>query len=145
MLQNFDSSILDKETAVNKAQRIQVYYDFLKNEGYLPQLDRDGNIVFKVEGRTYLVLLDEQDEPFFRLVFPNFWRIESEEERHKVERAALIATAGTKVAKIFPISDNTWGTIEMFAATPESVLPVFMRSLSALNTAVMKFVEEMRK
>jgi len=130
---------------VNKAQRVSVYYDFLKKEGYLPELDRDGDIVFKIEGRTYLVILDENDEPFFRLVFPNFWRIESEAERKQVEHAAMVATASTKVAKIFPVGDNTWGTIEMFAATPEAVLPVFKRSLSALNTAVMKFVEEMRR
>ncbi len=130
---------------MNKAQRIQVYYDFLKSEGYLPELDRDGDLVFKIEGRTYLIILDENDEPFFRLVFPNFWRIESAAERAKVERAALIATASTKVAKIFPVGENTWGTVEMFASSPEHVLPVLLRSLSALNTAVMKFVEEMRK
>lgn len=130
---------------MNKAQRIQVYLDFLKKEGYVPQLDRDGDIVFKIEGRTYLIILDENDEVFFRLVFPNFWSIESEAERLKVERASVIATANTKVAKVFPVGNNTWATIELFAPSPESVLPVLMRSMSALMTAVNKFVEEMRK
>lgn len=130
---------------MSKAQRIQVYFDFLKKEGFVPQLDRDGDIVFKSEGRTYLVILDENDEVFFRLVFPNFWSIENEAERMKVERAALIATANTKVAKVFPVGNNTWATIEMFAPSPENVLPVFLRSMSALMTAVNKFVEEMRK
>ncbi len=130
---------------MNKAQRTQMYFDYLKREGYLPELDRDGDIVFKIEGRTYLIILDENDEPFFRLVFPNFWSIESEGERLKVEHAAVVATASTKAAKVFPVGNNTWATIEMFAESPTSVIPVFKRSLSALNTAVMKFVEEMRK
>jgi len=130
---------------VSKADNLQMYTDFLRAEGYVPQIDQDGDIVFKVEGGMYLILLDEKDDQFFRLIYPNFWSIESPNERIKVEKAALVATGNTKVAKVFPVGNNVWGAIEMFAASPEAIKPVFARALSALRTAVNSFKEEMHK
>lgn len=130
---------------MNKSARAKAYSDFLRSEGYIPELDKDGDIVFKSEGKTYLIIFDDSDELFFRLVFPNFWRIESPREREQVEAAALAATAGTKVAKVFPINDNVWATIELFGTSPEVIKPVFSRCLSALRSAVNTFVNEMRK
>ncbi len=130
---------------MSKKERAEIFSDFLRAEGYMPQLDQDGDIIFKVEGRTYLIILDDEDEEFFRLVFPNFWSIDSPSERAQVEKAALQATAKTKVAKIFPTSnDNVWGTIELFSSKPEHIKPVFRRSLGALRSAVNTFVTQMR-
>ena len=88
-----------------------VYLEHLKDEGYRPALDDDGDIYFKKEGKTYLIILDEDDPTFFRLVFPNFWEIESDEERERVVHAASAATAATKVTKVFPVEDNVWASI----------------------------------
>lgn len=133
-----------KEASVSKADRIQIVQDFLRNEGYAPQIDSDGDVVFKYEGRTYIVILDEGDTEFFRLVFPNFWPIEGLDERARVQQAALNATAGTKVAKVFLVRDNVWATTEMFVTNPEDALAVFKRIMSALQTAVQTFANEMR-
>ena len=128
---------------MSKADRVRVFCDFLKDEGYRPEVDEDGDIVFKSEGNTYLIILEENDEEYFRLVFPTFWSIESSEERKKVERAALKATADTKVAKVFPVRDDTWAAVELFASSLDDIKSVFSRSMSALQVAVGAFVEEM--
>jgi len=40
--------------------------DFLRNEGYAPSFDDDGDIKFKKEGDLYYVLVDEkQSSPFY--------------------------------------------------------------------------------
>lgn len=44
---------------MGKAETVKIYSDFLREEGYVPQIDKDGDIVFKVEGGTYLIILDE--------------------------------------------------------------------------------------
>ncbi|MCL6595365.1 MAG: hypothetical protein K6V73_04045, partial [Firmicutes bacterium] len=62
---------------MTRAQRAQGYLEFLAEEGYRPRLDADGDVVFKVEGGAYYILLDE-DEEFFRLIYPNFWPLETE-------------------------------------------------------------------
>lgn len=129
---------------MNKAARVQAFSDFLKEEGYAPKIDKDGDILFKVEGKSYLVILDENDLEFFRLIFPKFWSIDSDEERAKVEQAALRATSGTKVAKVFPVQDDTWASVELFTSSIEEAIRVFPRSLHALQTAVNTFAGQLR-
>jgi hypothetical protein len=119
----------------------EIILEYLREEGYLPKLDEDGDIVFKCEGRTYYVILDGNDEQFFRLVFPNFWSISDEEERARVMSAAQAATAKTKVAKIFPVKDDTWASVELFLPSAEAFNAVFSRSMSALRAAVQTFRE----
>jgi hypothetical protein len=98
----------------------------------------------KVEGRTYCILISKDDDEFFRLLYPNFWKIESEQERARVERACLEACCNTKVAKVFPVRDNVWATIEIFCLPVESFKLVFKRCLSALRAAVGTFAEQMK-
>ncbi|MEY3175452.1 MAG: hypothetical protein RLZZ436_3366 [Planctomycetota bacterium] len=132
------------EEAMGKAERISVILEHIKTEGYVPSIDDDGDILFKVEGRSYFVILDEKDEMFYRLVFPNFWSIEDDEERERVIQAATQASAKTKVAKIFPVKDDTWASIELFLSGPQEFIAVFSRSLSALQSAVGTFREAMQ-
>lgn len=132
------------EMLMSKQDRADMYRNYLAEEGFSPKLDSDGDVVFKYEGKSYCIIVDENDEEFFRLVFPNFWSIESDEEREKVLNAANYSTARTKVTKIFPIRDDTWAAIEMFCSPPEAFKISFRRCLSALQTGVNNFLEQMR-
>jgi hypothetical protein len=120
-----------------------MYRSFLRTEGYEAELDKDGDVAFTVEGRHYIILVDEEDPEFFRLIFPNFWSIDSSEERLKTAVAAVYATAKTKVAKVFQAGDNMWASVEMFVSTPHAVKPVLKRALGALETGVDHFRQAM--
>ena len=61
-------------------QGAERYLTFLAEEGYRPRIDANGNVAFKCEGRSYV----EKDEEYFCLSYPNFWRIESDEELSQV-------------------------------------------------------------
>jgi hypothetical protein len=125
-------------------QQVAEYFDsYLKGEGFAVTLDNDGDLVFKQEGRTYILIIDEKDTDFVRLTFPNFWSIESEDERKRATRAAMLATAKTKVAKVYLAGDNTWAAIETFAK-PEGFAPFIARGLMALRAAANNFAETMR-
>jgi len=131
-------------TLMTRSERAQAYMNILTEEGYRPSLDEDGDVVFKKEGRSYLILIDENDPRFFRLVFPNFWPIESELERARVVQAASATTGKIKVAKVFVVRDDVWATVELFVETPDSAKAVFERSMSVLTEAVDTFAEQMR-
>ena len=133
-----------KGVLLDRVTRANSYREYLAELGYRPEVDGDGDIVFKHEGRTYCIILSEKDDTYFQLVYPNFWKIEGAEERAKVILASVTATADTKVAKVYPVNDNVWACIEMFCATPEAVKPVFNRAISALAAGVGKFVDKMR-
>lgn len=125
--------------------KAEMYAEFLKSEGYSPTIDSDGDVVFKYEGRTYLLYGNESDPQFFRIAFPNFWAIESAEERRRVERACLEVTANMKVVKVYPVDDDTWASVELLVDPPEAFRAVFRRSLVLLQEAAHEFRERVTR
>lgn len=128
---------------MERAERARAYANYLAEEGYRPTIDQDGDVVFKIEGFMYYIAIDE-DEEFFRLVFPTFWPLESAEERERAERIALRVTDRMKVAKVLTTERGVVASLEMFVPGPESVFPVFPRCVQAIRGAVHAFTEAMR-
>ena len=116
----------------------------LAREGYKPEIDKDGDVRFKKEGGTYFVQLDASDQLFFRVGFPNFWPIESEDERLRVYAACNRTNATIKVAKVFAIKDNVWGSLELLLQEPGDFEALFERGVILLQHAVSMFANEMR-
>lgn len=130
---------------MDKQQRAMSYLLFLQAEGYSARIDEDGDVVYKKEGRTYFVDVDEKDDQFFRICFPNFWKIDSEEERQRVLVACDYSNALSKVAKVFIVRDNVWASIELFFGDEEHFKPVFERCMSALENGVRNYVKKMNE
>ena len=122
-----------------------LYNDFLRSEGYITEVDEDGDITFKMEGGTYFLFAQEEDREYFTVLFPNFWPIESEDERTAAYIACCDATAETKGAKVYPMGDNICASIELFFGQPDDFKPVFTRAMSTVQAVVAKFAEKMRE
>lgn len=133
-----------KQTTGSKTELQRMYTDYLTEEGYKPSIDEDGDVVFKREGRSYFISVSEKDPEYFRVVLPNFWSIESEEERAKVLAAANWSNNRSKVSKIYTVKDNTWASIELFIKDPKDFKKVFARSMSALGNGADTFTKKMR-
>lgn len=123
----------------------EAYIEFLQAEGYRPELDDAGDIVFKCEGRYYCVTVDEDDPLYFRLVFPNFWSIDSEPERHWARVAAAEVTAEFKVVKLYSQHDEMQAATELFLARSGDFKLLFERCITALQGAVRRFCEVMER
>ncbi|MCU7805451.1 MAG: hypothetical protein KZQ96_19845 [Candidatus Thiodiazotropha sp. (ex Lucinoma borealis)] len=130
---------------MSKEPHQQMFVEFLSEEGYRPQIGDSGLISFNSDGMNYFVLIDENDDQFFRLVVPNFWSIDNEDVRRMVQAAGDDSSASTKVAKIFTVDDNVWAAYESFFSTPEHFKGIFPRALSVLNTSVQNFAARMRE
>ena len=130
---------------MNKQERVRLYMDYLVEEGFRPTVDSDGDVTFKAEGGLYCIDIDENDDEYFRILYPNFWKVESEQERTRVISASNYATMVTKVAKVYLRSDDkdTCAAVEMFVNPPENFKPVFARAMRALRSSVKTFVEKM--
>lgn len=122
----------------------QMYLDFLKREGYFPEVDRDGDITFKREGGLFLLFTEEEDPAYFRLVYPGFWSIDSEEERQRALKAAVEIGREIKVVKIYLTEKNTWAAVEQFFDPIEDFQKVFGRLIRTLRGGVTRFGEKMR-
>jgi hypothetical protein len=134
-----------KDGAVTREAVQRMYSDFLVSEGYKPEVDEDGDVRFKHEGKTYFINVDTADTECFRLVLANIWPIESEQERAEVRVAMDQCNALAKVAKAYMVRDDVWVAIETFIAKPEDFKVIFKRSLSALDHGVGIFARKMRE
>jgi hypothetical protein len=121
------------------------YMEYLAEEGYRPELDSDGDVQFKAEGKTYFIDVEADDPAYFRVVLPNIWAIEDEDERLRVLVACDHANATAKVAKTYVVRDNVWVGIEVFLAAPDDFKRIFARSMSALGTGTSLFVKKMQE
>ncbi|MFH5803621.1 hypothetical protein [Alienimonas sp. DA493] len=129
---------------MDASQRAEMYVDFLEEEGYRAEIDDDGDVFFRHEGGTYIITVEE-DEEFFRLIFANFWSLDDLPEKAQAVRVAHDVTRAVKAAKVFRVKDNMWCTVEAFHDPPENFKSVLLRSIRAIQAAVARFAEEMRK
>lgn len=138
------AGIAQKESKEKKELQ-KMYMDYLTAEGYRPELDSDGDVQFKSEGKTYFINVVEDDPTYFRVVLANIWPIESEEERAQCLVAVDYSNAKSKVAKSYLVKDNIWVGIEIFIPEADDFKAVFKRSMGALNNGVTHFVTKMRE
>jgi hypothetical protein len=132
--------------AQTKNELQQMYMDYLKEQGYVPSLDSDGDVSFKIEGRGYYIIIDESDPTYFLILYPNFWEIESEEERQKASAVIMNVNRTTKVAKAYITSlDNTCIETAILLNTPNDFSRHFSRMISMTQTARRQFIDGMNE
>ena len=139
-----DAAVSPGDT-LTKATLQRLYIDYLTSEGYRPTLDSDGDVTFKRQGGSYFIGVAADDLNFFRVVFPNFWPIESAAERSKVLVAADFSNAKSKVCKVYTTRNNVWAVIELYVASPADFEKVFPRAMSGLDNGVANFARKMRE
>ena len=49
------------------SKNVDQLFSYLSDEGFRPKLDDEGDIVFKYEGDTYIVIFNENDPDFASL------------------------------------------------------------------------------
>ncbi|MBB6097103.1 hypothetical protein HNR42_000517 [Deinobacterium chartae] len=122
----------------------QQYLEYLTEEGFRPTLDEAGDVRFRCEGGTYYIILEESDPTCFRLLFPGFWEIESEEERVQALQAASEVCADLKAVKVYLARGDTHASVELFLPDERDFPRIFERSLRVLQAGVRSFRSRMQ-
>jgi len=121
-----------------------MYTQFLREEGYLPSIDEDGDILFKVSGNNYFIIVDESDLQFFRIytgVSLGSFLIED------ALAAANYSNMRSKIAKVYISSDGRSAAIntELLLSNPQDFKPVLARALSLMRLAESNFFSRLRE
>lgn len=128
--------------------KIEDVKEYLTDQGFRPSIDQDGDLQFKYEGGRYFIEAKEKDEMFIRIVFPNFWEIETPEEKIKCYEAANSVSRGVKVVKVFVVDfkdgSNVWASVELFLPDLEAFKVVFLRSIRLLSSIPVDFSDFMK-
>ena len=122
----------------------KLFMRYLREEGFRPRIDEDDDIVFKFQGKTHFIETNESDESYFRLIFPNFWQIDTPEAESHALVVMSEVNAEIKVAKIYQRKDSIHATVEMFIDPMEGFKQVFPRCLGCIQAAVAAFREKMK-
>jgi hypothetical protein len=118
--------------------------DYLRNEGYVPQLDEAGNVLFKFEGKLFIVTTDDNDLQFLRVVMPNFWEIESEQEKRLAMEVTNQVNERIKVSKVVVNRNNhVWAMAEQFIDSTPNLEDFFKRTIRVLKAAADEFAQRM--
>lgn len=133
----------------------QYFQSLLDSEGFnRGQVSWDeeastSDLIFKVEGRGYALIADADDSDFVRLMFPNFWSLDTDEEFAAALQAISIVNGRCKGAKVHATSknDNIIATIEFLidSENPQLKSGLFLRYIRMLNNAAEEFARVMRE
>ena len=117
--------------------------DFLAEEGFRPQLDDEGDVLFKFEGGTYFLITSEEDASYFALYYLRFWALEDPAERLRAHEAAAQAHRRVRVGRLTILDDDVTASIQAYLPDGEAWRGVLMRNLSGLQALVRTFREQM--
>lgn len=76
--------------------------------GYQPKADGDGDIMFRYEMKTLYLLLGDPEEPFCRMILPQFYDVAEGEEATMLAACNKVVRE-VKVVKVF--LDETFKTV----------------------------------
>lgn len=133
----------------------QYFQSLLHDEGFnqgkvqWDESAQTSDLVFKVEGRNYLLIADADDVNFVRLVFPNFWPLESDEEFAAALQALSMVNSRCKGVKAHAngANNNIVAAVEFLisADNPKLESALFLRYIRMLNSAADEFARMMRE
>lgn len=114
--------------------------NWLSSEGYKYEVDEDGDVRFKYQGRNFYCTNDKNDEQFFRIIMPNIYKVDN--DRTTVLEAISTVCRDMKVLKAFLVEDSLWLSIEMFVDSSPEVEDFTERCLDILTEGFHRIAHE---
>jgi hypothetical protein len=113
---------------------------YIKQEGYVPTVDDDGDIEFKKEGDLYWVIIDEKEESPFYLSIILTRRMGDDYDKR---RAIIVAHEVNKKGVRVKLKDKSvWAEADMFFQDPKHFNAVFKRTTQIMLWAMDEFCEQ---
>ena len=98
------------------SKAVRSAYDFLKEEGYKPEVDEDNDVVFKAQGIWFYLDNYPQDDTYLKVVLPEIKEIDVDNILQK-EAALIACNEITRTKKLLQAYMWPDGTIEFSTAT----------------------------
>lgn len=118
--------------------------DFLAEEGFRPKLDEDGDVYFKYEGATYVVIAGHGDATILTVLLPYFWPLEDAAERTRALEAAMNAQKSVRIGRVTVLDENVSASINAYLPDEQSFRAVLLRSIDGLHYLAKAFRDHMR-
>lgn len=131
-----------------QGELINKRYQLLAHEGYRPDISDDGDLVFKFEGKTYILSNDMEDPDYFRLILPQFCEAKTARQQEKMLYALNETNAHIKMLKIYVNKANqklyTSMAYETYCNNYDLVV-VLNRGLGTINQGLQYFINSFQE
>ena len=116
--------------------------DFLTEEGFRPRLDEDGDVYFKYQGMTYVVITRGNEPTVLQILLPYFWPLEDTGARLRAMEAAMDAHKQVRIGRIIVWDDNVSATVNAYLPDEDSFKAVLLQSVDGLAYLAQYFREQ---
>lgn len=118
---------------------------YLREEGYCPKVDDDGDVFFKCEGRNFLYCGNEEDNDFFQMALPGIFDV-TEDNREMVLEVCNAITREIKVAKCVVIDqhNSVWIFCEMLLDSTPNIEDIMPHAIAILQGAQNEFYNKIQ-
>lgn len=140
---------VETASAAEPTDAARTVFKYLDARDYSPEFDSDGDIIFKHDDNTFVVIFDRDDDEYFRIIYPNAFTLDSEAEWRSTFLPAVKVNYTTKGAKVIvpekyvPDSKNmfhsVYVTVEAFNSDAYDFARTIPRSVQAIEAAALKF------
>ena len=114
--------------------------EFLRKEGFCPEVDENNNIVFKYQMVTFVFFNNDEDEDYFQLAMPFIYNV-TDDNRDIALEALNNTNQSVKVAKVCLVDDCAWVFFEIFLDSSPEVKDILPRALNCLMATRQTFYE----
>jgi hypothetical protein len=120
-----------------------IYMGYLYKEKYMPSIDDEGDILFKVSGNNYFIIVDDNDPQFFQVYMGFKMETISTED---ALTAANFSNINSKVVKVSFSPDRKVVsiTVELLLNDPKDFIPVFSRAINLIQHAENNFMTQLK-
>lgn len=116
-------------------------FNFLKEEGFMPELDSDGDISFKSEGQLYNLYISKTDKnPMYVVLSKSY----NNPDDYSVETIVMATKELNlyKGVKVICFDDSFSVRAEMYVREPEPVKAAFYKLMEMIDSVVSDFLDE---
>jgi len=126
-----------------------MYMEALAVEGFRPEIDEDGDILFRVIGTNYYIIINENEPQFFQ-IYTGFWldNMTMEDAYELVNfanRRSYVAKISLSTREDTPERLIVSITAELLVDSPEDFKLVLTRALSLVSNAKNIFQAQLAK
>lgn len=115
--------------------------NFLKEEGYMPEIDSDGDIAFKIEGKQFYMIISKTDDNPMYVILCRMFNYPDEYSRETF----ILATKELnlyKSIKVTCLNDYYRVGAELYTRDAEHIKGIFYKSVEVINKLTSDIIEE---
>ena len=129
---------------MTRSQLQDMYVSYLRNEGYSPWIDSDGDVNFSVQRYRFYINVMDNDLQSFQIVLAGFLDIGGESNRLKALEEASAVTRTTRVVRLYITSTGRVAIdTYIFLARPEDFSVHLNRMVNIMLLARAEFLQRM--